>query len=97
MQPDFHDNFMGLSEMVFVDTSPRIMSMDEIREYLANDDADKDPLWVQWASDSVKGGWVLAHTVADLVWRYEAIFGSSWVLWTKKPSEEQREAVEWQC
>ena len=92
---DFSDHFLGLSEMAFVASGPRILTMEEINAYIIDDDDDKDPLWVQWATDSVKGGWVLAHTVEDLMRRYESIYRTHWVLWTQKPSEEQRKAVIW--
>ncbi|MBR3239123.1 MAG: hypothetical protein IKF99_11865 [Oscillospiraceae bacterium] len=73
----------------------RVLTLEEVNAYLADDDQDKNPLWVQWATDSVKGGWVLSHTVDDLVWRYKDIYGVHWVLWTQKPSDEQRKAVKW--
>lgn len=94
-QPDFSDHFLGLSEMVFVDPAPRIFTLEEIKAYLNDEDDDKNPLWVQWASSAVKGGWVMPHTVHDLVWRYEAIYNVHWALWTQKPTEEQRKAVAW--
>ena len=92
---DFSDHFLGLSEMTFVDQAPRILTMEEINVYIFDDDDDKDPLWVQWATDSVKGGWVLANSVDDLVRRYGSIYHTHWVLWTRKPSEEQRKTVIW--
>lgn len=73
----------------------RILSLEEVKTYLADDDPDKNPLWVQWATSSVKGGWVLPHTVEDLMWRYESIYQAHWVLWTQKPNDEQKEAVLW--
>ena len=75
--------------------TPKTMTLEEAKAYLASDDQDKNPLWVQWATSSVKGGWVLAHTVEDLMRRYESIYRTHWVLWTQKPSEEQRKAVIW--
>ena len=92
---DFSDHFLGLSEMVFVDPAPRIFTLEEIKAYLNDEDDDKNPLWVQWASSAVKGGWVMPHTVHDLIWRYEAIYHVHWALWTQKPTEEQRKAVAW--
>lgn len=94
-KPDFSDRFIGLSEMAFVNPEPRNMTIEEVKAYLDDEDDDKDPLWVQWASDSVKSGWVLPHTVHDLIWRYEAIYNVHWALWTQKPTEEQRKAVAW--
>ena len=73
----------------------RVLSWEEVKAYLADDDPDKNPLWVQWATSSVKGGWVLPHTVEDLMWRYESIYQAHWVLWTQKPNDEQKEAVLW--
>ena len=92
---DFSDHFLGLSEMTFVDQAPRILTMEEINAYLNDEDDDRDPLWVQWATDSVKGGWVLPHSVVDLMWRYGSIYHAHWVLWTRKPSVERRKAVIW--
>ena len=73
----------------------RILSLEEAKAYLADDDQDKNPLWVQWATDSVVGGWALSHTVEDLMRRYESIYRAHWVLWTQKPSDERRQAVKW--
>jgi len=75
--------------------TPKTMTLEEAKAYLASDDQDKNPLWVQWATSSVKGGWVLPHTVEDLMWRYESIYQAHWVLWTQKPNDEQKEAVLW--
>ena len=73
----------------------RVLSLEAVKTYLADDDPDKNPLWVQWATSSVKGGWVLPHTVEDLMWRYESIYQAHWVLWTQKPNDKQKEAVLW--
>lgn len=75
--------------------TPKTMTLEEVKAYFADDDPDKNPLWVQWATSSVKGGWVLPHTVEDLMWRYESIYQAHWVLWTQKPNDEQKEAVLW--
>jgi len=75
--------------------TPKTMTLEEAKAYLASDDQDKNPLWVQWATSSVKGGWVLSHAVEDLMRRYESIYQARWVLWTQKPSDEQKEAVSW--
>lgn len=75
--------------------TPKTMTLEEAKAYLASDDQDKNPLWVQWATSSVKGGWVLSHAVEDLMRRYESIYQARWVLWTQKPSDEQKEAVLW--
>ena len=74
---------------------PRTMTLEEAKTYLADDDQDKNPLWVQWATSSVKGGWVLPHTVEDLMWRYESIYQAHWVLWTQKPNDDQKKTVLW--
>jgi len=75
--------------------TPKTMTLEEAKAYLASDDQDKNPLWVQWATSSVKGGWVLPHTVEDLMWRYESIYQAHWVLWTQKPNDEQKKTVLW--
>ena len=75
--------------------TPKTMTLEEAKAYLASDDQDKNPLWVQWTTSSVKGGWVLPHTVEDLMRRYESIYQAHWVLWTQKPSDEQKEATPW--
>lgn len=75
--------------------TPKTMTLEEVKAYLADDDPDKNPLWVQWATSSVKGGWVLPHTVEDLMWRYESIYQAHWVLWTQKPNDEQKKTILW--
>jgi hypothetical protein len=100
-EPDFHavkNAVAMLKDMGFqmmTHEEARVLSWEEVKAYLTDDDPDKNPLWVQWATSSVKGGWVLPHTVEDLMWRYESIYQAHWVLWTQKPNDEQKEAVLW--
>jgi len=72
-----------------------ILSLEEIEAYLIEEDSERNPLWVQWKTNAVVGGWVLSHSVADLMWRYESLYEVHLVLWTNKPTEEQQNAVRW--
>lgn len=73
----------------------RVLSLEEVEAYLAEDDSERNPLWVQWRTNAVVGGWVLCHSVVDLMWRYESLYQVHLVLWTNKPTEEQQNAVRW--
>ena len=77
------------------DQEPRVMTLEEIKNYLDDPDGDKKPLWLEWHSIPALSGWVLASQVSDLMKRYMDSYNNTWRPWTSRPTDEQRVAVNW--
>lgn len=76
---------------------PRVMTKEEIKDYLDDPDGDKKPLWLEWHSIPALSGWVLASQVSDLMKRYMDSYNNTWRPWTSRPTDEQRAATPWEA
>lgn len=75
---------------------PRVMTLEEIREYLSDHDGDKKPLWLEWSTIPALSGWVLASNVNDLMNCHIDTYNIKWRPWTFRPTDEQKKAVKWE-
>ena len=75
---------------------PRVMTLSEIKDYLADPDGDKKPLWLEWSTIPALSGWVLASQVSDLMKRYMDSYNTTWRPWTSRPDEKRREETPWE-
>lgn len=70
------------------DDIPRILSIDEFKAMAELPKSERVPVWEEWKSDHGNGRWVMPNE------GYGG-FGSSWRVWTAKPSKEILEATPW--
>jgi len=89
-----HDVANRLEELLTAQ-EPRVMTLEEIKDYLDDPGGDKKPLWLEWHSIPALSGWVLASQVSDLMKRYMDSYNNTWRPWTSRPTDEQREATSW--
>lgn len=68
-------------------TKPRVLSLDEYRANAEMPRSERVPVWVEWRDGSY--GWAIPQRA------YE-VYGVGWRAWTDRPTEEMREAVEWE-
>ena len=83
--------------LILIDGQAQTLTLEEVKAYVDGDESNENPLWLEWSTDAIKGGWVLPYMVNNLIWKLEAVYQVHWVLWTRKPTEDQRKAVMWKC
>ena len=90
----FHKNELMRDALALL--KARVLTLEEIKDYLNDPDGDKKPLWLEWHTIPALSGWVLASQVSDLMKRYMDSYNNTWRPWTSRPTDEQREAVKWE-
>lgn len=75
---------------------PRVMTLEEMHRMHELNRTDQQPAWVEVKDGN--GYWVIASPLGPGAGTHRSIstHGKTWRCWTSRPTEEQREATEWQ-
>ena len=81
----------------------RLLTLDEVMAHNNQDGC----VWIQWRSNSVAASFIFTednwvkvsssyqYKEPKFTWVRNDNYGKTWICWTSRPTDEQREAVKW--